>query len=159
MQEYAQPTIDDAVVVNYTIGLAENPALQFTDLSLTFFGPIEAQSRRKIKRANYIPSLFGHEAAHSVEVAACREVVADQAQQIMCLQWQLGNPSVAASQLSQAYQQLHLLKMQASKDQHSICALDHDMRHSQWCPLATDELVLTHVIFSLSSALKGHAFR
>jgi len=69
-------------------------------------------------------------------VAACREVVASQAQGIQRLQWQLGNANIAASQLSQAYQQLHLLKMQASKDQHSICALKRGVRLSQWRLLA-----------------------
>ncbi len=70
-------------------------------------------------------------AAHSVEVAACRKVVADQAQQIWRLQWQLGNANVAAGQLSQAYQQLHLLRLQASKDQRSISALKREVRLSQ----------------------------
>ena len=71
-------------------------------------------------------------AAHSVEVAACRQVVADQAHQIRRLKWQHGNANVAASQLSQAYQQQHLLKMQASKDQQSISALKREVRRSKW---------------------------
>ena len=75
-------------------------------------------------------------AAHSVEVAACRQVVADQAHQIRRLKWQHGNANVAASQLSQAYQQQHLLKMQASKDQQSISALKREVRRSKWCLLA-----------------------
>jgi hypothetical protein len=67
-------------------------------------------------------------AAHCVEVAACRQVVATQAQEIHRLKWQLGNSNIAASQLSLAYQHLHLLEMQASKDQQSISALKREVR-------------------------------
>ncbi len=58
-------------------------------------------------------------AAQCVEVAACRQVVADQAQEIHRLKWQHGNANVTAVQLSLAYQHHHLLEMQASKDQQS----------------------------------------
>jgi hypothetical protein len=75
-------------------------------------------------------------AAHSGEVAACRKLVADQAQEIQRLRWQLGDSNVAAGQLSLAYQQLHLLRLQASTDQRSISDLKREVRLSQWCLLA-----------------------
>ena len=75
-------------------------------------------------------------AAHSVEVAAFQEVVPTQAQEILRLRWQLGNANLAAVQLSQAYQQQHLLKIQASKDQQSISALKRKVSCPKWCLLA-----------------------
>ncbi len=77
-------------------------------------------------------------AAHSVEVAACRQVVATQAQEVLRLKWQLGNANIAAVQLSQAYQQQHLLKMQASRDQRSMAALKREVRRSKWFSLASN---------------------
>ena len=75
-------------------------------------------------------------AAHSGEVVACRQVMADQADHILRLQWQLDNANVAASQLSLAYQQLHLHRLQASKDQRAMAALKCEVRLSKWCSLA-----------------------
>ena len=69
-------------------------------------------------------------AAHCVDVAAFQEVVAGQAQEILRLKWQHGNANVAASQLSLAYQRLHLQEMQASKDQRTIIALKNEVRLS-----------------------------